>query len=246
MAVKTIKLTLEYEGTRYHGWQIQPNAVTLQQTLEECLSRIAKAPIRTVAASRTDAGVHARGQVVHFRTESRMSPQQWQRALNACLPRDMAVVRAEAVDPAFHARYSARGKVYSYTLLNRPYPSALRRNVVWFYPHPLDLHAMQEGARFLEGRHDFSAFRAASSTASHAVRQVWEVRVERHGDEIRFRLAADGFLQFMARSMVGTLVEVGRGKLAPEDVRAILESRDRGRAGPTAPAQGLCLEEVWY
>lgn len=244
--MRRLKLLLEYTGTRYHGWQVQPHAVTVQGTLEACLARLTNGPVRLHAAGRTDAGVHALGQVAHFDTASVLALPALLRGANSLLPDDI-VVRAVTEAPlTFHARYSARRKLYAYTVHHHPIPSALWAPYVWYVPQPLDLTAMRTAARVLVGQHDFSAFRAASCTARTSIRHLYAVRLVRRAERLVFFLRADGFLQHMARNIVGTLIAIGRGRLAAHAMPAILAGRRRQDAGPTAPAHGLMLVRVQY
>jgi len=245
-AMRRIKLLLEYSGTRYHGWQLQPNAVTIQGTLETCLARLTNGPVRLHAAGRTDAGVHALGQVAHFDTASTMALTALVRGANSLLPDDIVVRQAEDVAADFHARYAARRKTYAYVVHNHSVPSALRAPYAWHVPQPLDLSAMRAAARVLLGRHDFSAVRAASSSARSPWRCLFHLRITRHAERLVFVLCADGFLRYMARTIVGTLVAIGRGQIAADAMTAILRSGQRQHAGPTAPAHGLFLVRVGY
>ena len=245
-ATRRIKLLLEYSGTRYHGWQWQPNAVTVQGTLEACLSRITNGPVRLHAAGRTDAGVHALGQVAHFDTASTLALPALVRGANSLLPDDIVVCQATDVPADFHARYAARRKTYAYVVHNHAIPSAIRAPYAWHVPQPVDLTAMRTAARVLVGRHDFSAFRAASCTARSPWRCLSQLRILRHAARLVFVLCADGFLQHMARNIVGTLVAMGRGQIAADAMTTILHSGQRQHAGPTAPAHGLFLVRVVY
>ncbi|HEU5394541.1 MAG TPA: tRNA pseudouridine(38-40) synthase TruA [Candidatus Methylomirabilis sp.] len=244
--MRNLRLHLEYDGSAYAGWQVQPDRPTVQGTVQAALARLTGGPVKVVGAARTDAGVHALGQVGNFRTESRHSCATVHRALNALLPRDIAVREVTEVPHAFDARRSATGKTYRYALLVRPDPSPLHRAFSLHVPPPLDVPAMAKAAAALLGRHDFSAFRSASCEAAHPVRSVWEARFLEEPPCWHFVVSAEAFLQHMVRSILGTLLEVGRGKRAPDEVAAILASRDRARAGPTAPAHGLCLMRVHY
>lgn len=245
-ATRRLKLLLEYSGTRYHGWQFQPNVVTLQGTLEACLARLTNGPVRLHAAGRTDAGVHALGQVVHFDTASTIALPALVRGANSLLPGDIVVRTAEDVPMDFHARYSARRKTYAYVVHHHSIPSALRAPYAWHVPQPLALPAMRAAARVLLGRHDFSAFRAASCTARHSWRCLFCLRIARHAERLVFVLSADGFLQHMARSIVGTLVAIGRAQIPADAIATLLQSGRRQDAGPTAPAHGLFLVRVLY
>ena len=246
IAPRRLKLLLEYSGTRYHGWQFQPNAVTIQGTLEVCLARLTNGPVRLHAAGRTDAGVHALSQVVHFDTASTLALPALVRGANSLLPSDIVVRQAEEVSMDFHARYSARRKTYAYIVHNHTIPSALRAPYAWHVPQPLALPAMRAAARVLLGRHDFSAFRAAACTARHPGRCLFCLRIARHAERLVFVLCADGFLHHMARNIVGTLVAIGRAQLPADAMATILQSGRRQDAGPTAPAHGLFLMRVLY
>ena len=245
-AARRLKLLLEYSGTRYHGWQIQPNAVTVQGTLEACLARLTNSPVRLHAAGRTDAGVHALGQVVHFDTASTIALPALVRGANSLLPSDIVVRQAEDVPLDFHARYSARRKTYAYIVHNHSIPSALRAPYAWHVPQALALPTMRAAARVLLGRHDFSAFRAASCRARQPWRCLFCLRIVRYAERLVFVLNADGFLQHMARTIVGTLVAVGRAQLPADAMATILHSGQQQYAGPTAPAHGLFLVRVVY
>ena len=243
---RRLQLVLGYRGTRYHGWQIQPNVTTVQGTLEAALSTMANEAIRTHASGRTDAGVHAIGQVAHFDTTSPIAAASWQRGLNSLLPDDIVVKRVRQVSPDFHARYAAQRKTYAYVAHNHPLRPVFHMSDVWHIAHRIDLAAMQTAAQALIGRHDFSAFRAAGCSAKSPVRTLKRLTVKRRGKRIVFLLTADGFLQHMARNIVGALAMVGRGQMQAESMATILASRQRSMAGPTAPPQGLYLVRVMY
>jgi tRNA pseudouridine38-40 synthase len=244
--MRRLKLVLEYDGTAYHGWQVQPGLDTIQGRLEGALSRLAGVPVPVMGAGRTDAGVHALGQVASCAADLRLDDATLQRALNALLPRDIAVCRAETAPWGFDARRFARDKTYRYTLLARGCRSALHGRYSLHVPQVPDLDAMQRGAAFLVGTHDFSAFRAGTCAAATPVRTVTQAAWRRAGELWHFEITGNAFLQHMVRIIVGTLLEVGRGKRSPDEVAAILASRDRRSAGKTAPPQGLCLVEVRY
>jgi tRNA pseudouridine38-40 synthase len=245
-ASRRLKLLLEYSGTRYHGWQIQPNAATVQGTLEACLARLTNGPVRLHAAGRTDAGVHALGQVAHFDTTSTIVLPALVRGANSLLPSDIVVRQAEDVPRHFHARYSARRKTYAYIVHNHSVPSAFRFPYAWHVPQALALPAMRAAARVLLGHHDFSAFRAASCTARDPWRRLFFLRIVRHANRLVFVLNADGFLQHMVRTIVGTLVAIGRAQIPADAMATILQSGQRRYAGATAPAHGLFLVRVFY
>jgi tRNA pseudouridine38-40 synthase len=242
-----LALVLAWQGTSYSGWQRQPDAPTIQQTVEQALSRLCARPVTIFGAGRTDAGVHARGQVAHADAATRLDPGEMTRALNAILPDDVLVREAGFVGEAFHARYDARGKTYVYLIHPGPGRPLFDRHFVWHRPQELDLDAMNQAAARLVGRHDFSSLAAAGSEVKSAVREV-KSAAWRHDQagRLQFTVIADGFLRTMVRSMVGTLVQVGRGRFTPEDISDILAARDRSRAGPTAPPQGLWLMSVDY
>ncbi|MBI3327544.1 MAG: tRNA pseudouridine(38-40) synthase TruA [Nitrospinae bacterium] len=244
--MRTLKLVLEYDGSQYRGWQVQVDAPTVQGVLEQALAAIVGETVRVNSAGRTDSGVHALAQVVSFQSTSPLPCDALQRALNSLLPRDVAVHAVQDAPASFHARYSAQGKVYEYRILNRPVRSALRLRYVWHVPQPLHLEVMEAAAAYMRGTHDFASFQAAGSAVQSSERTLTELKIAREGDEIVLRFAADGFLRYMVRNMVGTLVEVGRGARAPADIKTILEARDRRRAGITAPPHGLYLVQVLY
>lgn len=246
MKTRNIKLTLEYDGESYHGWQRQPQVTTIQGAIEEALARILQEKMHLIGASRTDAGVHARGQVANFKTQNRISLKDLKAALNSLLARDIVVRHATLVADDFHARYHAKSKLYCYTILNSPFPSPFFRKYAYFFPHSLDIAAMKRAAKFLVGRHDFSSFRGAGASRGGCLRKVKRLRISTEKDLVLLDIEADGFLHNMARIMAGTLVEVGRGKIAAGEVRRILRAKDRRQAGPTLPAQGLCLLKVKY
>ncbi|NIS59169.1 MAG: tRNA pseudouridine(38-40) synthase TruA [Proteobacteria bacterium] len=244
--MRNIKLTLEYDGTGYHGWQIQPNVKTIQGTVEGKLAHITGEPVRLFASGRTDTGVHAMGQVAHFKTQSSLDVLSFLKALNSLLPEDIRVKDVEEVDEAFHARFGAKGKVYEYRIFNGELPSPFHRHYSWFVPGKLDLANMRKAAMKLRGRHDFSSFCSAGSDHSSRIREIYAIDVGMRGDLVIIEVEANGFLKQMVRNIVGTLVEVGRRKLTPSQFADILEARDRRRAGLAAPAQGLFLVRVNY
>ncbi len=245
---RNIRLIIEYDGTNYHGWQSQAGSgrPTIQDELEKALGALAGGPVRTISSGRTDAGVHAFGHVANFPTDSPIPPESWAPALNRLLPADIRIVSSEEAGPDFHARYSATGKQYRYLVLARRAPSALLRSRAWHVDRRLNLTAMRKAAAFLIGRHDFSAFRSSDCGAKTPVRRLRALTIRKKDDLVEFTLEADAFLMHMARNIVGTLVEVGLGRFVPGEVKEMLRSRDRKRAGRTAPAQGLHLVQVFY
>jgi tRNA pseudouridine38-40 synthase len=245
--MRTIRLSIEYDGTNYQGWQVQPKGPTIQGILEEKIGLLTGQPVQLFGSGRTDSGVHALGQVAHFKTESRMDIGTIQRALNSLLPHDIVIQKAEEMEGDFHARKHSRSKIYEYRILNRNLRSAFHREYVWHIPQKLDLTEMKEATRSLIGEHDFAAFRTVGSPTRTTVRRVIRAEWKRgQNGLLRFEIEANGFLKQMVRSIVGTLVEVGKGRMRAADLRKILNSRDRSEAGPTAPAQGLFLKEVKY
>src|SRR4030042_6923447 len=245
--MRNIKLLIEYDGTNYLGWQVQPKGPTIQGMLGDKIKLLTGESIQLFGSGRTDAGVHALGQVAHFKTQSRMDLCSMQRALNSLLPRDIVIQKIEEVEEGFHARKHAKSKIYEYRILNRSLRSAFYRGYVWHIPQKLDLMEMKRATAHLIGEHDFSAFRTVGSSTRTTVRRVIQSEWKRGGaGMIRFEIEANGFLKQMVRSIVGTLVEVGKGKINPEEFQKILTSKDRKKAGPTAPAKGLFLKEVKY
>jgi tRNA pseudouridine38-40 synthase len=242
-----VRLRLEYDGTEFCGWQLQAGDRTVQGELESAFARVVGHAVRVYGAGRTDAGVHARGQVAHADAPGALEPHVLHRALNALLPPDVAVLEVSAAAPDFDARGDARWKRYVYRILDRRTPSPLRRRTTWHLRAALDLEAMCEAARCLEGTHDFAAFRGhAGAAGANSVRKLLRLDLRRDGDELAIAAEGQAFLRHMVRNLVGTLVQVGRGRLPPAELAEILASRDRARAGPTAPACGLCLDHVEY
>jgi len=252
-----VRITLQYDGTEYAGWQIQKDKRTVQGTLEEALFRITGEKRRITGASRTDAGVHAIQQVAAFETDSGIEPGTFVHALNANLPPDIRIISASYTDEGFHPRYSARAKTYAYVIARGGDYSVFLRRYSWIMRYPLDIDAMREAAGYLLGRHDFSSFRASGCAAKSPVREVMGIDI-RYEDTLRFlnfsfpvpmiviRIKANAFLRHMARNIIGTLVDTGRGKVLPEEMEEILNAGDRSRAGITAPPCGLFLERIDY
>jgi len=241
-----IALGIEYDGSRFLGWQTQPGGGTVQDSLQAALGTIAGMPVAVTCAGRTDRGVHARGQVVHFDTAAERPDTAWVRGANALLPDSVAVLWAKRVPAQFHARYAARSRTYRYVLVNRSVRPALEaRHAGWFHA-PLDIGAMREAARHFVGEHDFSAFRSSECQSRSPVRTVHLLEVECTRDRIVFTIRANAFLHHMVRNIVGTLVYIGKGKHPPQWAQEILQSLDRSRAAPTFAPEGLCLERVEY
>ena len=239
-------LGLEYDGSHFLGWQTQPGGGAVQDALEAALGAIACAPVATVCAGRTDRGVHATAQVVHFDAPVARPDSAWVKGVNSLLPESIAVLWAKPLGPEFHARYSARSRSYRYLLINRPVrPALAARHAGWFHT-PLDVAAMRVAARWLVGEHDFSAFRSAQCQAKSPVRTLLSLEIEQRDATILFTLRANAFLQHMVRNIVGALVYVGKGKHPPQWLREVRESRDRARCAPTFPPEGLYLSGIEY
>ncbi len=254
-SVRVLRFTVAYDGTDYVGWQRQANGASIQALIEDALAPIEGAPITVVGAGRTDAGVHALGQVASVRLTSRLEPDAVERALNARLPPDVRVRGVAEAPPGFHARFSAVSKLYRYRIRQAPALGAFEHRYAWHVPQALDIGAMEDAARALVGRHDFASFQGSGSDVETTERTVQAIRVGEipagdDGDEqgrlVTIEVEADGFLRHMVRAIVGTLAQVGRGRWTAGDVSAALAARDRRRAGPTAPARGLFLVRVRY
>jgi len=243
MSSRNVRLVLEYDGTAYCGWQTQPNGPTVQETLEKAIQEVVGDPVTVHGSGRTDSGVHALGQVASFETNSRIPCGKLCQAINAHLPEDIAVLRAQDESADFHARFSVKSKVYRYVILNRPCRTALERHRCFFVRGQLDLTRMRDAAAHFAGKHDFVAF--CTETEENATRTVKRVEVTRLDEIIAIEIEADGFLYNMVRRIAGTLVEVGRGKLSEDDVTKLIES-GKGVGGPTAPPHALYLVEVKY
>jgi tRNA pseudouridine38-40 synthase len=245
--MQTYKLTLEYDGTDFGGFQSQKNARTVQDVLEEALEKIFKRKIKVIGASRTDSGVHAEAQTAHFKAEDRIPLRNLQLALNSNLPEDVVVTKIEKVPANFHARYSAKGKLYCYTVKLSSTPSPLERRRVYTFFYPADLSLIKKAARLLVGRHDFKSFQAkASEKEMSTVRQIKRLQIQRKGEYLIFDVEGNGFLYNMVRNIVGSLLEVGRGHMSLAEFKKAFQARDRRLMGPTAPAHGLTLKQVHY
>jgi len=242
--MRTYRIVLAYDGTDFRGWQRQPEGRTVQGVLEEAIRKITRKRVAVHGAGRTDAGVHALAQVASFRGAFRLSDEVLLRALNAVLPEDVRIFSLEEAPPGFHARKSARSKVYRYRIVRAPQMSPLDRRYALHWPYPLKVGAMREAARLFARTADFTAF--ASNRDRTPVRTVTRSELRRSGDEIVYTIESQGFLRYMVRTIVGTLLEVGRGRIRPEQVEEIFRLKDRSRAGATAPAKGLTLVRVDY
>jgi tRNA pseudouridine38-40 synthase len=244
--MRNISLTVAYDGTNYHGWQCQPNAITIQEELQKAVERILDHEVKIIGGGRTDSGVHAMGQVVSFNTVKPIELRGLTRGLNSVLPRDIRIMGARDVDDAFHARYSAKSKVYIYCILNQDLNSPFLERYVLHFPYRLSLVSMKEAITVVQGEHDFSAFKKKDEYYRNPVREVKRAGIGTRGRVIYILIEATGFLRYMVRNIVGTLLLVGEGKTDREGFRRILESGEREKAGPTAPPHGLFLREIKY
>jgi tRNA pseudouridine38-40 synthase len=242
----TVKLVLEYDGTCYAGWQRQPDRLTIQEAIERAIQQVSQVEVSIVGAGRTDSGVHARGQVASFRTELDWPAPNWMRALNAVLPKDIAVLSSTIMADRFHAQHDAQGKLYTYRILPRSTRPTIDRAFVWHIYKPLDEPAMQRAASTLLGSQDFSSFEGSLTDNDNPICHLQRLAVIRHNDQILIEAYANRFLKHMVRAIVGTIVEVGLGKRMPDSLTEILLARDRSAAGQTAPPHGLCLMRVDY
>ncbi len=244
---RNFKLTIEYDGTHYHGWQVQPNGSSIQQEIETAIEVMTRRKVKLLGSGRTDAGVHALGQVANFTCATAITPKAFHKGLNSILPDDIVVRQVEEVSLDFHARYDALSKRYRYYILNQPLPSAIKRYHTWWIRSPLDLSAMREGMTHIAGERDFKAFEGAGSPRSTTIRRVIGIDVTQPAaSTVAIDIHATGFLRYMVRNIVGTLVDVGLNKIPPDQIKTILDSQDRSKASATAPASGLFLMEVYY
>ena len=244
--MRNIKLTLEYDGTNYLGWQKQKVGITIQGTLEEAIKVLTKEEVEVTGSSRTDAGVHAKGFVANFKTNSKIPSEKFREAINHKLPEDIVILKSEEVEEEFHARYNAMGKTYSYSILNRDAPSAIDRNYLYHVKRRLDVESMKEACQYFIGTHDFSAFKTSGSSVKTTVRTIKELYIEDNDDIIKIYVTGDGFLYNMVRIIVGTLIMVGSNKIKPLEIKNIIASKEREKAGICVPASGLVLEKVYY
>lgn len=247
------KLQIEYDGTHYYGWQVQNNSrttypanKTIQFVLEKVLQKILQEDIKLIVAGRTDSGVHALAQVANFKSSTKIPPQRLRWALNCLLPLDIKITQVQKVPPDFNSRFSAKSKVYRYTILNRKYSSALLANRMYFFHHPINLELMRSESRSLQGRHNFKAFQATELRERNHIRTIKRIKISKERNFIHIDIEADSFLYNMVRNIAGTLLEIGRGRFPKGSMQKILKSRDRREAGPTLPAKGLCLIKVKY
>ncbi len=244
--MKNIKLIIQYDGTAYHGWQTQKNAVSVQETVEKALKKLLQEDVRVTGCGRTDTGVHAKRYVCNFFSNSTIPEEKFPDAVNSYLPPDIVCLEAEEADKDFDSRYSAKKKTYSYYINNSKFPNAFLKNYTWHFKYKLDTDKMKEAAKAFLGTHDFIGFAASGFTVKTTVRTVYSLDIEKQGDIIAIHITGDGFLYNMVRIIAGTLAFVGTGKIDAKDMRDIIDSKERKRAGITAPGEGLFLSEVYY
>lgn len=244
--MRNIKLTIQYDGKAYHGWQTQKNAITVQDVMEKAIFKLCGAKPRLIGCSRTDTGVHAEKFVCNFTSETKIPCDKLPFALNTHLPEDVICLLAEDADMDFHSRYSAKKKCYTYYIQNSKFPDVFKINYAWHFPYKLDIEKMKKAAEAFLGEHDFIGFAASGFTVKTTVRAIYSLDVEKQGDLIKITVCGNGFLYNMVRIIAGTLCFAGCGKINPEDMADIIASRDRKRAGITAPPEGLFLTEVFY
>ena len=245
--MRNIKLVIEYDGKEFNGWQKQPNKLNIQGTIEKAIETITKEKVDLIASGRTDAGVHALGQVANFKTNSNIPIDKFAIAINSNLKKSIIIKSAEEVDERFHSRLSCKKKTYRYIINNSKYGTAIYRNLETCIKEKLNIEKMKEAIKYFEGEHDFKAFKASGTSSESSVRTIYKAEViEKENDRIYIELTGNGFLYNMVRIIVGTLVEVGIGKIKPEDIKKIIESKDRKNAGKTLPPQGLYLLKVDY
>ena len=244
--MKRVKLVVAYDGMNYHGWQVQDNGITIEEVLNRTISELVQEDIKVIGASRTDAGVHACGNVAVFDTESRIPGDKFSFALNQRLPEDIRIQESCEVDADFHPRYADTVKTYEYNILNRRFELPSKRLYAAFCYYPMDIGRMNQAAAYLVGEHDFKSFCSAGAQVQTTVRTIYAVNVTKDDDMVHIRITGNGFLYNMVRIIAGTLMQVGTGLMEPEQVKEILEARDRSKAGPTAVAKGLTLVEIRY
>lgn len=244
--MKNIKLTIEYEGTNYSGWQIQDNANTIQEELEIAIEKIIGERVKLIGSGRTDGRVHALGQVANFKTEARMPGKRYKYALKEYLPEDITVIDSEEVSLDFHSRFDATKKTYKYIVYNGELPRSLYRNFTYYLPYKVNIEEMIKASKHLIGTHDFNCFKAANSTVNSTVRTIYSVNITKKEELIEFNIEGNSFLRNMVRIIVGTLLYIGMGNISEEELPDIIESKKREMAGPTAPPQGLYLKKVFY
>ena len=244
--MKNIKLTIEYDGKDFNGWQKQPTKLNIQGEIERAISEITGEETELIASGRTDAGVHAIAQIANFKTNSNFPVEKYPIALNAKLKKSIRIQRAEEVEERFHARYNCIQKTYRYIINNSKYGSSIYRNLEYFVPQKLDINAMKKAAKYFEGEHDFKGFKATGGNNKNTIRTIYKIAIKNENSRIFMEFTGDGFLYNMVRIISGTLLEVGLGKIKPEEIPNIINSKDRTKAGKTLPAHALYLVEVNY
>ena len=241
-----IKLTIAYDGTNYHGWQIQPGKRTIQGEIEKALEKLYKKKVKLIVSGRTDAGVHARGQVAAGKVFKDIPPLNVKLALNTFLPEDIAIIDVERVSDDFNPRFSAKKKLYRYQILNQRIRDPFLKRYAWLYPYPLSISLIEKAASFFVGEHDFSAFRGVDCSSKSTVRKIYSISIKKEKNLILIDFEGSGFLKQMVRIMTGTLVDIGRGRFKPEIIKGLLKEGDRKKAGVTAPSEGLFLMKVYF
>mgnify|MGYP004492111651 FL=1 len=244
--MRNIRLTIEYDGKDYNGWQKQPNKLNIQGEIEKAIFNIMHEEVDLIGSGRTDAGVHSLGQVANFKTNSNFPIEKMPIALNSQLKNSIVIKKAEEVDERFHSRYNAKNKTYRYIINNSKTGTAIYRNLEYCYPFELDVEKMQKAAKYFEGEHDFKAFKSSGTSGKNSVRTIYKAEVKKDGERIIIELTGNGFLYNMVRIISGTLLDVGLGKIKPEEISKIIESKNRQNAGKTLPAHGLYLVCVEY
>lgn len=244
--MKNIRLTIEYDGKDFNGWQKQPNKLNIQGEIERAIEEITGEKVDLIASGRTDAGVHALAQMANFKTNSNLPVEKYPIALNTKLKKSIRIQKAEEVEEDFHSRYHCKQKTYRYVINNSEQGSSIYRNLEYFVPNKLNVEKMQEAVKYFEGEHNFKAFKASGTSSKSSVRIIYKAKVEKQGDRIIIELTGNGFLYNMVRIIAGTLVDVGLGKIGPDEISEIIENGERSRAGKTLPPQGLYLIKVEY
>ncbi len=244
--MRNIKLIIEYDGKSFNGWQKQPDRLNIQGEIEKAIGEITGEEIDLTASGRTDAGVHSLGQTANFKTNSEIPIEKFAIAINSKLKKSIVIKSAEEVDERFHSRYSVKSKTYRYTINNSAMGTALYRDMEYHFPLEVDIEKMKQAAKFFEGEHDFKAFKASGTSSKSSVRTIYKAEVIKNEDKIYIELTGNGFLYNMVRIISGTLLDVGIGKISPDEIPQIIESKDRKQAGKTLPAHGLCLIKVEY
>ncbi len=244
--MRNIKLTIEYDGTEFHGWQKQPLQRTIQEEIEKAISKITKENINIIGAGRTDRGVHAKGQTANFYTFAKIPASKFKLAINSVLPREITVSESEEVDEGFHSRYSATGKEYSYLIYNNRVRTSLLRNYSYHIPYEIDINKMKNASNDFIGTYDFRSFMSTGSGVKDTVRRIDSLTIKKENNIVKISVKGNGFLYNMVRIIVGTLVDIGRGKLEEDKICYIIQSKNREHAGHTAPPQGLYLEKVFF